>query len=195
MDARTDDTAGKCPFPGARGHRNRGLVRALDIEMLLGTRAIRSDGPRIRLRQGVQDSRPRCRREGPARLMTDSRSVSGRLRALWWLFIRWAWHAAGTYRITDGRGGAGAGQQRFAPLTPGRTTRTSTSTPAVVADQAKVRRKLSWADLMVLVGNVCPGVYGLQDLRFAGVRADVWEPERLFWGPEGTCLGRRNATA
>jgi catalase-peroxidase len=125
-------------------------------------------------------------------LMTDSQD--------WWpadfghygpLFIRMAWHSAGTYRVGDGRGGAGAGQQRFAPLN---------SWPDNVSlDKArrllwpikqKYGRKISWADLLILTGNVALESMGFKTFGFAGGREDVWEPdESVYWGSETTWLG------
>jgi len=107
------------------------------------------------------------------------------------LMIRMAWHGAGTYRISDGRGGAGAGQQRFAPLN---------SWPDNVSlDKArrllwpvkkKYGQKISWADLMILTGNVSLETMGFKTFGFGGGRADVWEPdEDVYWGPETTWLG------
>jgi catalase-peroxidase len=124
-------------------------------------------------------------------LMTDSKA--------WWpadfghygpFFIRMAWHSAGTYRIGDGRGGAGAGQQRFAPL--------GSIPDNVNLDKArrllwpikqKYGTKISWADLMVLTGNVALESMGFKTFGFGGGRADVWEPdESVYWGPEGKWL-------
>ena len=124
-------------------------------------------------------------------LMTDSQD--------WWpadyghygpLFIRMAWHAAGTYRIADGRGGAGTGAQRFAPLNSWPDNGNLDKARRLLWPiKQKYGSKISWADLMMLTGNVALESMGFKTFGFAGGRADIWEPEAdIYWGPEGKWL-------
>jgi catalase-peroxidase len=125
-------------------------------------------------------------------LMTDSQD--------WWpadyghygpLFIRMAWHAAGTYRIADGRGGAGTGAQRFAPLNSWPDNGNLDKARRLLWPiKRKYGRKLSWADLLILTGNVALDSMGFKTFGFGGGRPDVWEPEdEINWGRETTWLG------
>ena len=187
-------TESKCPFSqGTIAKTNRGWwPKQLDLQVLHQHNAM---------------SNPMGKEFDYAKEFTslDLHAVIKDLNALmtasqdWWpadfghyggLFIRMAWHSAGTYRIGDGRGGAGAGQQRFAPL--------NSWPDNVNLDKArrllwpikqKYGRKISWADLMILAGNVALESMGFRTFGFGGGRADVWEPEEdIFWGPEGKWL-------
>src|SRR5438876_4736762 len=180
----------KCPFTGgARAHTNRDWwPNQLNLQVLHEHSALSNPmGEAFDYAKEFKSLDLNAVIKDLHTLMTDSQD--------WWpadfghyggLFIRMAWHSAGTYRIGDGRGGAGAGQQRFAPL--------NSWPDNVNLDKArrllwpikqKYGRKISWADLMILAGNVALESMGFKTFGFAGGREDIWEPEEdIYWGSE-----------
>ena len=194
MDAKTDESTGKCPFTdGTRGRRNRDWwPNTLDLQLLHRNSALSNPmGEAFDYTEEFKSLDLNAVIKDLQALMTDSQD--------WWpadfghygpLFIRMAWHSAGTYRIADGRGGAGAGQQRFAPLNSWPDNANLDKARRLLWPiKQKYGRKISWADLMVLAGNVALESMGFKTFGFGGGRADAWEPEELYWGPEGTWLG------
>jgi catalase-peroxidase len=187
-------TATKCPFPGATSaHTNRDWwPNQLNLQVLHQHSNLSNPmGEEFDYAEEFKTLDLNAVIKDLHALMTNSQD--------WWpadfghygpLFIRMAWHSAGTYRIGDGRGGAGAGQQRFAPL--------NSWPDNVNLDKArrllwpikqKYGRKISWADLMILAGNVALESMGFKTFGFGGGREDTWEPEEdIFWGPEGKWL-------
>ncbi|TPN17680.1 catalase/peroxidase HPI [Mesorhizobium sp. B2-3-3] len=196
MDAKTDDnSAGKCPVAhGSAGRTNRDWwPNQLDLAVLHQQSNLSDpmgedfdyakEFKSLDLDAVIKDLR---------HVMTDSQD--------WWpadfghygpLFIRMAWHSAGTYRIGDGRGGAGAGQQRFAPLNSWPDNANLDKARRLLWPvKQKYGRKISWADLLILTGNVALESMGFKTFGFAGGRADVWEPEQdVDWGSETKWLG------
>jgi catalase-peroxidase len=186
--------AGQCPMNhGARGRTNRDWwPNQLDLRVL---------------NQHSPQSNPMGHAFNYAKEFRslDLNAVITELRALmtdsqdWWtadfgnyggLFIRMAWHSAGTYRVADGRGGAGGGQQRFAPLNSWPDNANLDKARRLLWPiKQKYGRKISWADLFILTGNVALESMGFKTFGFGGGRADTWEAEELYWGPEGTWLG------
>jgi catalase-peroxidase len=195
MDVNIDDKdAGKCPFSaGSQAHKNRDWwPEQLDIAALHRNSSLSDPmGETFDYAKEFESLDLDAVIKDLHALMTDSQE--------WWpadfghyggLFVRMAWHSAGTYRITDGRGGAGAGQQRFAPLNSWPDNANLDKARRLLWPiKQKYGRKISWADLMVLAGNVALESMSFKTFGFAGGRADVWEPEELFWGPEGSWLG------
>jgi catalase-peroxidase len=211
MENHTGSTGGKCPFPHLHGstpkptptlagglsnrdwwpnqlnlrilHQNSTLSDPMGAEFDYAEEFKKLDLPALK--------------KDLCALMTDSQD--------WWpadfghygpFFIRMAWHAAGTYRTADGRGGAGAGQQRFAPLNSWPdNTNLDKARRLLWPIKQKYGKKISWADLLVLTGNCALESMGFKTFGFGGGRADVWEPEEdVYWGSESTWLGDKRYT-
>jgi len=198
MDSHSENTGGKCPFPhlqaAARAQSNRDWwPNQLNLK-ILHQKSPLSDpmGGDFDYAEEFKTLDLAALKKDLYALMTDSQD--------WWpadfghyggLFIRMAWHSAGTYRTGDGRGGAGAGQQRFAPLNSWPDNANLDKPRRLLwSIKQKYGRKISWADLMILAGNCALESMGFKTFGFAGGRADVWEPEEdVYWGSEDTWLG------
>jgi catalase-peroxidase len=189
----TVENSSKCPFPGRNGRTNRDWwPNQLDVSVLhRNPPAADPMGEDFDYAAEFQSLDLDAVKRDIHEVMTTSQD--------WWpadyghygpLFIRMSWHAAGTYRISDGRGGAGSGEQRFAPLNSWPDNANLDKARRVLWPvKQKYGRKLSWADLMVLAGNVALESMGFRTFGFGGGREDVWEPEQVNWGNEDEWLG------
>ncbi|MFZ1109809.1 MAG: catalase/peroxidase HPI [Rhodomicrobium sp.] len=190
----------KCPFPGGtRAHTNRDWwPNQLNLQVLHQHSSLSDPmGEAFDYAEEFKSLDLDAVIKDLHALMTDSQE--------WWpadfghyggLFIRMAWHSAGTYRIGDGRGGGGRGQQRFAPVGSWPDNANLDKARRLLWPiKQKYGRKLSWADLMILAGNVALESMGFKTFGFGGGRADTWEPdEDIYWGPEGTWLADERYT-
>jgi catalase-peroxidase len=194
---------GKCPFSGhgatpmpvaGRGPSPREWwPQQVNLAILHQHNSVSNPlGPAFQYREAFQQLDYRGLKQDLLALMTDSQE--------WWpadwghyggLFIRMAWHSAGTYRTADGRGGAGTGNQRFAPINSWPDNGNLDKARRLLWPiKQKYGNRISWADLMILAGNCALESMGLRTFGFAGGRADIWQPEEdIYWGNERTWLG------
>jgi catalase-peroxidase len=203
MNAETDKRAGKCPV--VHGTTNLGMRSSsdwwpsqLNLKILRQNSSLSNPmGEAFNYAEEFKKLDFKALKKDLHALMTESQD--------WWpadfghyggLFIRMAWHSAGTYRIGDGRGGAGAGQQRFAPLNSWPDNANLDKARRLLWPiKQKYGSKISWADLMILAGNVALESMGFKTFGFGGGRPDVWEPdEAVYWGKEDTWLGDKRYT-
>ena len=192
------DSASRCPMSGAHtsigsSATQRWWPNKLNLKILSqNSPLVDPMGEEFNYAEEFQSLDLDALKQDLTALMTDSQD--------WWpadfghygpLFIRMAWHSAGTYRITDGRGGGGSGTQRFAPLNSWPDNANLDKARRLLWPvRQKYGRKISWADLMILAGNVALESMGFKTFGFGGGREDVWEPEEdIYWGPEDTWLG------
>ena len=203
---KVNDSEAKCPFHGGAlkttaggGTRNRDWwPNQLKLNILRQQSALSNPmGERFNYAEEFKSLDLKTVKQDIFDLMTTSQE--------WWpadyghygpLFIRMAWHSAGTYRVSDGRGGAGAGQQRFAPLNSWPDNANLDKARLLLWPiKQKYGRKLSWADLMILAGNCALESMGFKTFGFGGGREDVWEPqEEVYWGSETKWLGDERYT-
>ncbi|MBO8189487.1 catalase/peroxidase HPI [Streptomyces spirodelae] len=199
-DAKTEDTEGSCPVAHGRalhptqgGGNRQWWPERLNLKILAKNPAVANPlGEDFDYAEAFKSLDLAAVKRDIAEVLTTSQD--------WWpadfghygpLMIRMAWHSAGTYRISDGRGGAGAGQQRFAPLNSWPDNASLDKARRLLWPvKKKYGQNISWADLMVLTGNVALETMGFEPFGFAGGREDVWEPEEdVYWGPETEWLG------
>jgi catalase-peroxidase len=196
MDAKTEDTTGKCPVAHGGPRQNADWWPTTLPVDLLNQHSSKSDplDPTFNYREAFKKLDYAALKNDLRKLMTDSQD--------WWpadfghygpQFIRMSWHAAGTYRLADGRGGGGRGQQRFAPLNAWPdNVNIDKSRRLLWPIKQKYGQQISWADLLILTGNVALETMGFRTFGFAGGREDTWEPDRdVNWGNETEWLTHR----